>query len=129
MHSCPSSAAAAIRSEESAEAGTPAGTIVVRAAGLRVHGMTVATGDGVPSGADVRVCSGFKPAKARFKNPGMLANEARNSSRCSVLSLMYCMAPRVDCEGPDNTPCRSGGRDAPSDRAGSHSGRTAESRL
>src|SRR2546430_234069 len=77
MHSCPSSAAAAIRSEESAEAGTPAGTIVVRAAGLRVHGMTVATGDGVPSAGEPAVfCRPVITAPAVVRRDGTVLAEA-----------------------------------------------------
>ena len=55
MQSCLPFSAAAIRSEESPGTGTPAGTIVVRAAGLRVHGMTVTAGDGVPPAGELAV--------------------------------------------------------------------------
>jgi Insertion element 4 transposase N-terminal/Transposase DDE domain len=71
VHSCLSSAAAAIRSGESLETGTPAGTIVVRAAGLRVHGMTVATGDGVPSAGELAVfCRPVITAPAVIRRDG-----------------------------------------------------------
>ena len=77
MHSCLRSAAAAIRSEESPEAGTPAGTIVVRAAGLRVHGMTVATGDGVPSAGELAVfCRPVITAPAVIRRDGTVLAEA-----------------------------------------------------
>ena len=77
MHSCLPSAAAAIRSEESPEAGTPAGTIVVRAAGLRVHGMTVATGDGVPSAGELAVfCRPVITVPAVVRRDGTVLAEA-----------------------------------------------------
>jgi hypothetical protein len=77
VHSCLPSAAAAIRSEESPEAGTPAGTIVVRAAGLRVHGMTVATGDGVPSAGELAVfCRPVITVPAVVRRDGTVLAEA-----------------------------------------------------
>ena len=77
MHSCLPSAAAAIGSEESPEAGTPAGTIVVRAAGLRVHGMTVATGDGVPSAGELAVfCRPVITVPAVVRRDGTVLAEA-----------------------------------------------------
>ena len=77
MHSCLPSAAAAIRSEESPGAGTPAGTIVVRAAGLRVHGMTVITGDGVPSAGELAVfCRPVITAPAVVRRDGTVLAEA-----------------------------------------------------
>jgi hypothetical protein len=56
VQACLPSAAAAIRSEKCPAAGTPAGTVVVRAAGLRVHGMTVTAEDRVPSAGELAVC-------------------------------------------------------------------------
>jgi len=47
--------AVASRTAESPVAGTPAGTVVVRAAGLRVHGGTVTAGDGPPSAGELAV--------------------------------------------------------------------------
>ena len=77
MHSCLPSAAAAIRPEESPEAGTPAGTIVVRAAGLRVHGMTAATGDGVPSAGELAVfCRPVITVPAVVRRDGTVLAEA-----------------------------------------------------
>ena len=56
MRSCLPSVVDAIRPEWSAVAGTPAGMVVVRAAGLRVRGGTVtAAGDAVPRAGDLAV--------------------------------------------------------------------------
>ncbi len=56
MQFCLPAAVDAIRPERSPVAGTPAGTVVVRAAGLRVHGGTVVTaGDAVPSAGELAV--------------------------------------------------------------------------
>ena len=56
MRSCLPSVVDAIRPEWSAVAGTPAGMVVVRAAGLRVRGGTVtAAGDGVPRAGELAV--------------------------------------------------------------------------
>jgi hypothetical protein len=77
VQSCLPSAAAAIRSGESLQAGTPAGTIVVRAAGLRVHGMTVATGDGVPSAGELAVfCRPVITVPAVVRRDGTVLAEA-----------------------------------------------------
>jgi len=63
MQSCLPSAAAAIRHEESSESGTPAGTVVVRAAGLRVHGGTVTAEGQVPSAGELALfCRPVVPA-------------------------------------------------------------------
>ena len=77
MQSCLPSAAAAIRSEESPGAGTPAGTIVVRAAGLRVRGMTVTAGDGVPSAGELAVfCRPVVTAPAVIRRDGTVLADA-----------------------------------------------------
>ncbi len=56
MQSCLPSVVVAIRPEWSAVAGTPAGMVVVRAAGLRVRGGTVtAAGDAVPRAGELAV--------------------------------------------------------------------------
>ena len=76
MQSCLPSAAAAIRSEES-PGGTPAGTIVVRAAGLRVRGMTVTAGDGVPSAGELAVfCRPVVTAPAVIRRDGTVLADA-----------------------------------------------------
>jgi len=49
------SAGAEGRMTEFPVAGTPAGTVVVRAAGLGVHGMTVTAGGQVPSASELAV--------------------------------------------------------------------------
>jgi Insertion element 4 transposase N-terminal len=77
VQSCLPSAAAAIRSGESPETGTPAGTIVVRAAGLRVHGMTVTSGDGVPSAGELAVfCRPVITAPAVIRRDGTVLADA-----------------------------------------------------
>jgi Insertion element 4 transposase N-terminal len=77
VQSCLPSAAAAIRSEESPEDGTPAGTIVVRAAGLRVHGVTVTVGDGVPSAGELAVfCRPVITAPAVVRRDGTVLADA-----------------------------------------------------
>ena len=55
MQSCLPSADAAIRAGVSPESWTPAGTVVLRAAGLRVHGMTVTAEGGVPGAGELAV--------------------------------------------------------------------------
>jgi hypothetical protein len=55
VQSCLPAADAAIGAGVSPESGTPAGTVVVRAAGLRINGMTVTTGDGVPPAGELAV--------------------------------------------------------------------------
>jgi hypothetical protein len=77
VQACLPSAAAAIRSGESPETGTPTGTIVVRAAGLRVHGMTVATGGGVPSAGELAVfCRPVITAPAVIRRDGTVLADA-----------------------------------------------------
>ena len=77
MQSCLPSAAAAIGSEESPGAGTPAGTIVVRAAGLRVRGMSVTAGDGVPSAGELAVfCRPVVTAPAVIRRDGTVLADA-----------------------------------------------------
>jgi len=77
VQSCLPSLAAAIRSEESPETGTPAATIVVRAAGLRVHGMTVTAGDGVPSAGEPAVfCRPVIAAPAVVRRDGTVLADA-----------------------------------------------------
>ena len=52
-------------------AGTPAGTVVVRAAGLRVHGMTVVAGGQVPSAGELAVfCRPVVTAPAVVRRDG-----------------------------------------------------------
>lgn len=77
MQACLPSAAAAIRSEESPAAGTPAGTVVVRAAGLRVHGMTVTAEDRVPSAGELAVfCRPVVTAPAVVRRDGTVLADA-----------------------------------------------------
>ena len=77
MQACLPSAAAAIRSEESPAAGTPAGTAVVRAAGLRVHGMTVTAEDRVPSAGELAVfCRPVVTAPAVVRRDGTVLADA-----------------------------------------------------
>ena len=45
----------ASRTSESVVTGTPAGTVAVRTAGLRVHGGTVTAGDAAPSAGELAV--------------------------------------------------------------------------
>ena len=71
MQSCLPSAAAAIRPEESPEPGTPAGTVVVRAAGLRVHGGTVTAEGQVPSAGELALfCRPVVTAPAVVRRSG-----------------------------------------------------------
>ena len=77
MQACLPSAAAAIRSEESPAAGTPAGTVVVRAAGLRVHGMTATAEDRVPSAGELAVfCRPVVTAPAVVRRDGTVLADA-----------------------------------------------------
>jgi Insertion element 4 transposase N-terminal len=77
VQACLPSAAAAIRSEESPAAGTPAGTVVVRAAGLRVHGMTVTAEDRVPSAGELAVfCRPVVTAPAVVRRDGTVLADA-----------------------------------------------------
>jgi hypothetical protein len=77
VQACLPCAAAAIRSVESPEAGTPAGTVVVRAAGLRVHGMTVTAEGGVPSAGELAVfCRPVVTAPAVIRRDGSVLADA-----------------------------------------------------
>src|SRR5215472_12300891 len=77
MQSCLPSAAAAIRHEESSESGTPAGTVVVRAAGLRVHGGTVSAEGQVPSAGELAlVCRPGVTAPAAVRRDGTVVADA-----------------------------------------------------
>jgi hypothetical protein len=77
VQACLPSAAAAIGSEESPAAGTPAGTVVVRAAGLRVHGMTVTAEDRVPSAGELAVfCRPVVTAPAVVRRDGTVLADA-----------------------------------------------------
>jgi len=61
----------ASRMTEFPVAGTPAGTVVVRAAGLRVHGMTVVAGGRVPSAGELAVfCRPVVTAPAVVRRDG-----------------------------------------------------------
>ena len=58
-------------------AGTPAGTVVVRAAGLRVHGMTVTAGGQVPSAGELAVfCRPVVAAPAVVRRDGTVLADA-----------------------------------------------------
>src|SRR5450755_344777 len=58
-------------------AGTPAGTVVVRAAGLRVHGMTVTAGGKAPSAGELTVfCRPVVAAPAVVRRDGMVLADA-----------------------------------------------------
>ena len=58
-------------------AGTPAGTVVVRAAGLRVHGMTVTAGGAVPSAGELAVfCRPVVTAPAVVRRDGTVLADA-----------------------------------------------------
>src|SRR5262245_19297814 len=57
--------------------GTPAGTVVVRAAGLRVHGGTVIAGDAVPSAGELAVfCRPVVTAPAVVRCDGTVLADA-----------------------------------------------------
>ena len=75
MRSCLPSVVDAIRSEGSLVAGTPAGTVVVRAAGLRVHGETVVTaGDAAPRAGELAVfCRPVVTAPVLVRRDGTVA--------------------------------------------------------
>src|SRR5260370_33742671 len=61
----------ASRIVECQDAGTPAGTVVVRAAGLRVHGWTVTVGDAQPPAGELAVfCRPGVTAPARARRHG-----------------------------------------------------------
>ncbi len=75
MRSCLPSVVDAIRSEGSLVAGTPAGTVVVRAAGLRVHGGTVVTaGDAALRAGELAVfCRPVVTAPVLVRRDGTVA--------------------------------------------------------
>jgi Insertion element 4 transposase N-terminal len=63
----------ASRAAESPVTGTPAGTLVVRAAGLRVHGRTVTAGDAAPSAGELAVfCRPVVMAPAVVRRDGRI---------------------------------------------------------
>jgi hypothetical protein len=63
----------ASRAAESLVTGTPAGTVVVRAAGLRVHGRTVTAGDAAPSAGELAVfCRPVVTAPAVVRRDGRI---------------------------------------------------------
>ena len=71
MHSLVPDVVDASRVAESLVAGTPAGTVVVRAAGLRVHGRTVTAGGLVPSAGELAVfCRPVVTAPAVVRRDG-----------------------------------------------------------
>ena len=67
----------------SPDAGTPAGTVVVRAAALRFHGGTVTAGDAMPVQGELAVfCHPVVTAPAAVRRDGtMLAVGSRNDSQ------------------------------------------------
>jgi hypothetical protein len=78
VQSCLPSVVDAIRSEGSAVAGTPAGMVVVRAAGLRVRGGTVmAAGDAVPRAGELAVfCRPVVTAPVLARRDGRMLADA-----------------------------------------------------
>ncbi len=78
MQSCLPSVVDAIRPEWSAVAGTPAGMVVVRAAGLRVRGGTVtAAGDAVPRAGELAVfCRPVVTAPVLARRDGRMLADA-----------------------------------------------------
>ena len=79
MQSCLSSAAAAIWSEEFPVAGTPAGTVVVRSAGLRVHGLSVSAGGRAPSAGELALfCRPVVTAPAVIRRDGTVLQDSRH---------------------------------------------------
>jgi hypothetical protein len=78
VQSCPPSVVDAIRPEWSAVAGTPAGMVVVRAAGLRVRGGTVtAAGDAVPRAGELAVfCRPVVTAPVLARRDGRMLADA-----------------------------------------------------
>jgi hypothetical protein len=69
--------AGASRIAESPVTGTPAGTVVVRAAGLRVHGRTVTAGDAAPSAGELAVfCRPVVTAPAVVRRDGTVLADA-----------------------------------------------------
>ena len=76
MHSLVPDVVDASRIAESLVAGTPAGTVVVRAAGLRVHGRTVTAGGLVPSAGELAVfCRPVVAAPAVVRRDGTVLAE------------------------------------------------------
>ena len=77
MQSCLPSADAAIRAGVPPESGTPAGTVVLRAAGLRVHGMTVTVEGRVPGAGEPAVfCRPVVTAPAIIRRDGTVLADA-----------------------------------------------------
>jgi hypothetical protein len=77
VRSCLPSADAAIQAGVSPESGTPAGTVVLRAAGLRVHGMTVTTEGSVPGAGEPAVfCRPVVTAPAIIRRDGTVLADA-----------------------------------------------------
>ncbi len=78
MSCCLPSAVDAIRSEGSPVTGTPAGTVAVRASGLRVHGGTVVTaGDAAPRAGELAVfCRPVVTAPAVMRRDGTVLADA-----------------------------------------------------
>lgn len=71
MHSCLPDVVAASRTAESPVTGTPAGTVVVRSADLRVHGGTVTAGEAVPLAGELAVfCRPVVTAPAVVRRDG-----------------------------------------------------------
>jgi len=77
VQSCLPSAGAAIRTGVCPESGTPAGTVVVRAADLRVHGMTVTAEGQVPTAGEPAVfCRPVVTAPAVTRRDGIVLADA-----------------------------------------------------
>jgi hypothetical protein len=77
VQSCLPSADAAIRAGVPPESGTPAGTVVLRAAGLRVHGMTVTAEGSVPGAGEPAVfCRPVVTAPAIIRRDGTVLADA-----------------------------------------------------
>ena len=77
MQSCLPSVAGAIGSEGFPVAGTPAGTVAVRAAGLRIHGGTVTVAGSVPAAGELAVfCRPVVTAPAVVRRDGTVLADA-----------------------------------------------------
>jgi hypothetical protein len=77
VQSCLPSAVAAIWSAEFPAAGTPAGTVVVRSADLRVHGLSVTAGGRVPSAGELALfCRPVVTAPAAVRRDGTVLADA-----------------------------------------------------
>ena len=77
MQSCLPSVVGAIVPAEPPVTGTPAGTVVVRASGLRVHGGTVIALDAVPAGGELAVfCRPVVTAPAVVRRDGSVLADA-----------------------------------------------------